>query len=129
MSGPVAFREVTASRVEGSRLTAAAIAALSTIFKVGLIPQAKHDGKGVEAVAVVGSKFDGSGLENEHIEHTHVAFNAPAGRVIRVEDWVGADADVDVDVVPMLRFGGFGYTIILGDDFRKLACIWISSCG
>jgi hypothetical protein len=59
---------------------------LSIIFKDGLIPQAKHDGRGVEAVAVVGSKFDGTGLENEHIGHTHVAFNVLVGREILGED-------------------------------------------
>jgi hypothetical protein len=48
------------------------MAALRIVAKGGFIPQAKHGGKGVEAVAVVGSKFEGTGLENEHIGHTQV---------------------------------------------------------
>ena len=37
------------------------------------MPQAKQGGNGVRAFAVAGSKFDGTGFENEHIGHTHVA--------------------------------------------------------
>lgn len=119
-------RDSLASKAEGSRLTAAAMAALSMTFRDGLIPQAKHDGRGVEAVEVVGSKFDGTGLENEQIGHTHVAFNVLLGRGMRGLDWTGVEANGDalppIPVeCPMPRFGGFGYTVTLGDDFRKRA--------
>lgn len=33
----------------------------------------------MELVAVEGSKFDGTGLENEHIGQTHVAFTGFGG--------------------------------------------------
>ena len=38
------------------------------------MPQARHGGSGVCALAVVASKFDGTGLEKEQIGHIHVAF-------------------------------------------------------
>lgn len=57
-----------------ARFVAAAIADLRIVVKGGFIPHAKHGGNGVEAVAVVGSKFEGTGLEKEHIEQTQVAF-------------------------------------------------------
>lgn len=37
------------------------------------MPHARHGGSGVRAFAVAGSKFDGTGLEKEHIGQTHVA--------------------------------------------------------
>lgn len=52
---------------------AALIAALRTVVNGGLMPQARHGGKGVVAEAVVVSKFEGTGLENEHIGHIQVA--------------------------------------------------------
>ncbi len=49
------------------------MAAFSTSVQEGLIPQARHGAIGVSALAVLGSKFAGSGLEKEHIGQTHVA--------------------------------------------------------
>jgi len=51
----------------------AAIAALVTCTSGGLIPQARHGGRGVFALAVDGSKLDGTGLEKEHIGQIQVA--------------------------------------------------------
>lgn len=59
---------------EGARFVTAAIAAFSIVVNGGLIPQARHGGNGVEAVAVAGSKLEGTGLENEQIGQIHVAF-------------------------------------------------------
>lgn len=56
-----------------SLFVAALIAAFSTVVKGGLIPHAKHGGSGTAAVAVAGSKFDGTGLEKEQIGQIHVA--------------------------------------------------------
>jgi hypothetical protein len=53
-------------------LDAAAIAALRTTVNGGLIPQAKHGGSAVEALAVAGSKFDGTGLLKEQIGQIQV---------------------------------------------------------
>jgi hypothetical protein len=57
----------------------AAIAAFTTWVKGGFIPQARHGGNGVRAFAVAGSKFEGTGLENEHIGQTQVALGGGAG--------------------------------------------------
>ena len=62
-----------------ARFVAAAIADLRIVVKGGFIPHAKHGGNGVEAVAVVGSKLEGTGLEKEHIEQTQVAFTGLGG--------------------------------------------------
>lgn len=63
----------TELRTEGSRLVTALIAALRTVVNGGLIPHARQGGKWVAALAVAGSKFDGTGLENEHMGQIHVA--------------------------------------------------------
>ena len=57
----------------GSRLVAAVIAAFRTVVKGGLIPHARHGGRWVVAVAVAGSKFDGTGFENEQMGQIQVA--------------------------------------------------------
>jgi hypothetical protein len=49
------------------------MAAFSTWEKGGLMPHAKHGGKGVFVFAVAGSKFEGTGFENEQIGQIHVA--------------------------------------------------------
>lgn len=54
-------------------LVALFIAAFNTWVKAGLIPQARHGGRGVRAFAVAGSKFDGTGFEKLHMVQTHVA--------------------------------------------------------
>ena len=66
--------ELNAGAGEGEgRLLAFVMAAFSTCAKVGLIPQARHGGRGVWAFAAVGSKFKGTGLEKLQMVHTHVA--------------------------------------------------------
>lgn len=55
------------------RLAAADMAAFRTVVKGGLIPHARQGGTGVDAVAETGSKCEGTGLENVHIGHIHVA--------------------------------------------------------
>ncbi len=47
--------------------------ALSICVKAGLIPHARHGGKGVCALAVVGSKLDGRGFGKLHMVQIHVA--------------------------------------------------------
>lgn len=49
------------------------IAALRICVNAGLIPHARHDGNGVCAFAVVGSKLDGTGFGKLHIVQIHVA--------------------------------------------------------
>lgn len=56
-----------------SRLVAALIAALRTVVNGGLMPHARQVGKFVAALAVAGSKLDGTGLENEHMGQIQVA--------------------------------------------------------
>lgn len=51
----------------------AATAAFSTTANGGLIPQARHGGRGMEALALLGSNFEGTGLEKEQIGHIQVA--------------------------------------------------------
>ena len=58
------------------RFAFAATAAFRTSAKGGLIPQAKQGGNGKASVAMVGSKFDGTGFENEHIGQTQVPIMA-----------------------------------------------------
>lgn len=56
----------------GVRLALAVMAAFSTSAKGGFIPQARHGGNGNDSVAMVGSKLEGTGFENEQIGQTHV---------------------------------------------------------
>ena len=56
-----------------SRLVTALIAALRTVVNGGLMPHARQGGKFVAALAVAGSKLDGTGLENEHMGQIQVA--------------------------------------------------------
>lgn len=60
----------------GCLLVALLMAALRTWVKAGLIPQARHGGSGVFALAVDGSKFDGTGLEKLQMVQTQVAMLA-----------------------------------------------------
>lgn len=84
--------------LSGMRFALAATAAFSTRANGGLMPQARHGGRGKVSVAIVGSKFDGTGLEKEHIGHTHVP--TTVGTVIACERngleerEEGEDADV-----------------------------------
>lgn len=53
---------------------AALIAAFRTVVNGGLIPHAKHGGKCFDAAGAAASKFEGTGLENEHMGQIQVAF-------------------------------------------------------
>lgn len=59
------------------------MAALSTTANGGLIPQARHGGRGKEALANEASKFEGTGFEKEQIVHIQVAFDWGKGEDIR----------------------------------------------
>lgn len=63
----------------GARLVAFDIEAFRTCANVGLMPQARHGGSGVCMFAVVGSKFDGTGLEKLQMVQTQVAALAGSG--------------------------------------------------
>lgn len=123
----------------GSRFVAADIAALRIVASGGLIPHAKHGGIFVDAVAVVASKFDGTGFENEQIEQIHVALTgwgdagfAPrscasdgctlAGCRFEACGIDGLVASV-LAGLSSLFFAGLGCRMIFGDDFKKPAYI------
>jgi hypothetical protein len=117
-----------------SRLDAAAIAAFSIVVKGGLIPHARQGGIGVALVAVEASKLEGTGLENEHIGQTHVAFTGlGGGGVVACErgDCVPANCVLKGSgLAPELRdrsafFRGLGYMMIFAEDLRKPA--WYSA--
>lgn len=112
------------------RLLAFVIAAFSTCAKVGLIPQARHGGRGVWAFAAAGSKFEGTGLEKLHMVQTHVAdvtgsggsLGEPSGWGEAAEPLRQRAATLDAAWVRAEeRLGGFGTIVILADDFRKPA--------
>ena len=60
------------------RFDMAAMVALSTWTSGGLMPHARHGGRGVRAFAVVGSKLEGTGFEKEQMGHTQVALSGGA---------------------------------------------------
>src|ERR1700742_4587241 len=63
----------------GIRLAFALTAAFSTTENGGLMPQAKHGGSGNASVAIVGSKFEGTGLEKEQMGQTQVPLTTGDG--------------------------------------------------
>lgn len=63
----------------GGRFVALDIAAFRTRASGGFIPQAKHGANGLCALAVAGSKFEGTGFEKEQIGQIHVAELAGVG--------------------------------------------------
>lgn len=79
LSRRVAGDDCAAAALPAGRFDMAAIAALVTCTSGGLIPHARHGGKGVLAFAVAGSKFDGTGFEKEHIGQIQVAFVSLGG--------------------------------------------------
>ena len=114
------------------------MAALSTWLKGGFIPHVRHGGRGNAEVAVRASKFDGTGLENEHIGQTHVpdddladdAGRGANGLLDREtgdeeEEWYCRDRVFGVldemrrDPNPVIS--GLGYNVILGEDRRNPA--------
>jgi hypothetical protein len=110
------------------RLATFAIAAFNTCVNAGFIPQARHGGNGVCAVAVVGSKLDGTGLGKLHIVQTHVAVLAcewlEGGD--RNEGSEAGDGEEDAAAAAALdwndaRLAGFGISVTLADDLRNPA--------
>jgi len=103
-------------------------AALTTWIYGGLIPQARHAGRGVRAFAVVGSKFGGMSFENEQIGQIHVPVTVVVGAGEEVRDRKGLPCE-DAGVAGVVfrpasevRFVTFGYRVIFAEDFRKPAC-------
>lgn len=111
------------------------MAAFSTWVKAGLMPQARHGGRGVCALAEAGSKLDGTGLEKLQMVHTHVAVLAGdestgadlrglsergAGEavVLFLGEAVPKAGDLDCNAEPLV---GFGIRVTFGEDFRKPA--------
>lgn len=86
-----------------------AIAAFTTCTVGGLIPQARHGGIGVRE-ASAGSKLDGTGLEKEHMGHTHVALccGAGAGLLCRGGVVVGLPAAAGTEDPRVSCFNGLG---------------------
>lgn len=126
--------------MRGTRLALAVTAALSTVANGGLMPQAKHGGSGKASVAIVGSKFEGTGLENEQMGQTQVPLTTGAGvdetdkgrglaeREAGVEEdttlWNCGDCDAPVLVIePNPRLSGLGNKVTLADDLRNPALI------
>lgn len=127
---------------DGGRLAAPDIAALRTRASGGFIPQAKHGANGLCTLAVAGSKFEGTGFENEQIGHIHVAELAGAGsgvgkwKVPPVIDKGEAVELLEGLLRPeMIRFWadgrleGFGTSVIFAEDFRKPALVALANEG
>jgi hypothetical protein len=121
--------ELSAFARGDGRLLAFVIAAFKTCASVGLIPQARHGGKGVCTFAAVGSKLEGTGFEKLQIVHSQVAAVA-AGGVEGGRKALSLDCDpessrrIDVTLDEALSrrprcLCGFGKMVILGEDFRK----------
>lgn len=100
------------------------------------MPQARHGGRSVREFAVAGSKFEGMGLEKEQMGQTQVALGAIAGECTIVLEGLSCRAGVAVPecedpygLAPVPRIDneacllGFGKSVTLGEDFKKLACI------
>jgi len=124
-------------------LVALFIAAFSTWVKAGLIPHARHGGRGVRALAVAGSKLEGTGFEKLQMVHTHVAELAGDGsagaglrglsdrgtgeELLSLGEPVPVAGDLDCNEE---RFVGFGIKVTLAEDLRKPACSTCSQqCG
>jgi hypothetical protein len=95
------------------------------------MPQARHGGNGVCALAVEGSKLDGTGLEKLQMVQTHVAVLAWGGSTggaliglsVRVtdEELPFPDASPGDRGCREDRFVALGISVILADDLRKPA--------
>jgi hypothetical protein len=98
------------------------------------MPQARHGGNGVWALAVVGSKFDGTGFEKLQMGQTQVALFAGTGSdggrwkglsVRRAGEAVALLEGVDNPAICLFcvanRFEGLGTSVILGEDFKNPA--------
>lgn len=99
------------------------------------MPHAKQGANGVCALAVAGSKFNGSGFEKVHIGHIHVAELTGTGS--GVGRWNGLSVRDNGDAVALLdgvlrldtarfcteeRLEGFGTSVIFAEDLKKPAC-------
>lgn len=115
-------------------LVALEIAALRTCVRAGLIPHAKHGGRGVCAFAVWASKLEGTGFEKLHMVQTHVAVLAgvgstDAGRKGLSPRCTGEAVLLLVGIAPIagdlgwkeVRFAGFGIKVTFAEDFKKPA--------
>jgi hypothetical protein len=115
------------------------MADLRTRAKGGLTPHARHGANGVCSLAVCGSKFDGTGFDNEQMGHIHVAVLLGGGSGFG--RWNELSVRDDGDAVALLegvatldiarfwiddRFEGFGTRVIFAEDFRKPAYAYIS---
>jgi hypothetical protein len=98
------------------------------------MPQARHGGNGVCALAVCGSKLDGTGFEKVQMGQTQVALVAGAGsdggrwKGLSVRRAGEAFALLEGVVNPAAclfcvdgRFEGFGTKVIFGEDFKNPA--------
>lgn len=110
------------------------MAAFSTCVKAGLIPHAKQGGRGVRALAVAGSKFEGTGFEKLQMVQTHVAELAGEGstaaglrglsdrgtgeELLSLGEPVPVAGDLDCKEE---RFVGLGIKVTLAEDLRKPA--------
>jgi len=119
--------------VLGWRLVALEMAALRTWVRVGLMPQARHGGSGVWALAVVGSKLEGTGFEKVQMVQTQVAVVAGGGSTGDARgapSWACEAALLCGDGPARPgergcsegRFAGLGIRVILADDLRKPPC-------
>jgi hypothetical protein len=107
------------------------MAAFRIWARVGLMPQAKQGGNGVWALAVEGSKFDGTGLGKLQMVQTQVAVLAGAGSTGGA--LLGLSVRVAGEEVPLPgaspgdrgwsdeRFVALGIRVILAEDLRKPA--------
>ena len=97
-----------------------------------MIPQARQGGSGVYAVAVVGSKLDGTGFGKLHIEQIHVAvlgwgLLGAGDRIKESAFWNEEEEEEDMAAAATAldcsdaRFAGLGMSVTLADDFRKPA--------
>lgn len=115
----------------GCLLAAFEMVAFKTWVSVGLMPQARHGGRGVWALAVEGSKFDGTGLEKLQIVQTQVAVLAGAGSAAGI--WIGLSFRAAGVELPLpgtsaggldwsdKRFVALGIKVIFAEDLRKPA--------
>lgn len=70
------------------------------------------------AVAVAGSKLEGTGLEKLHITHTQVAAVTGCNWGCRTR---GVDRLDPLAGAASMRLGGFGTSVIFADDLRNPA--------
>ena len=114
------------------RLLALLIAAFRTCDKVGLMPHARHGGRGVCAFAAAGSKLTGTGFEKLQMVQTQCAVVTDGGSgrgrfVLSLRTGEAAsvlEGDTACDIARLWRedrFSGFGTRVILAEDFKNPA--------